>query len=102
MHRASLCLARASLEGAKLVVLNQFTASLGASPDAAKLEAMVHSVFADCTVVSITSRLDFVREHYSKVVCMHQGILQEIGDPEELMRSEASAFHALWDHSTQH
>ena len=100
LHRASLCLARASLVGAKVIVLNQFTANLGVSPDAAKLEALAHSVFVDCTVVSITSRLDFVRKHYSKVVCMDQGMAQEVGDPEELYRSESSAFRALWERTT--
>jgi ABC-type multidrug transport system fused ATPase/permease subunit len=92
-ERQLLCLARAFLRRARVVVLDEASASVDARTDAA-LQAAVKRSFAGATVITIAHRINTVLAS-DLVLDKDAGRVLEAGAPAELLADPGSAFAGL-------
>jgi ATP-binding cassette subfamily C (CFTR/MRP) protein 1 len=89
------CLARALLSRSSIVLLDEATSSVDHQTDE-EMRRVINRELVGRTVVEVAHRLEVVRECDVAVV-MGEGRVLEVGPPEELLRTERSAFRALWE-----
>lgn len=94
-ERQLLCLARSILAEAKLLIMDECTASVDVQTDA-KIQEMVRVAFKDCTVFAIAHRLDTIID-YDRIVVLDNGRLKEHGTGAELIDMEGGIFSSLVD-----
>ncbi|RVE50914.1 hypothetical protein evm_004481 [Chilo suppressalis] len=82
-QRQLVCLARAALAGARLLVLDEATANVDAATDK-QIQMTIRNKFADATVLTIAHRLNTVMD-YDRVIVMDKGCVVESGHPYELL-----------------
>lgn len=70
-ERQLLCLARSILAEAKLLIMDECTASVDVQTDA-KIQQMIRVAFKDCTVFAIAHRLDTIID-YDRIVVLDYG-----------------------------
>ncbi|KAJ0395743.1 hypothetical protein P43SY_004274 [Pythium insidiosum] len=92
-ERQLLCLSRVLLKRAKVVVLDEATASIDDRSDEA-LQRVIHAEMADATILSIAHRLDSVLQ-LDRVVVMEQGRVVQCGTVEELVTDPNGPFFDL-------
>eukprot|EP01039_Chlorochromonas_danica_P005988 gene5988-6595_t len=92
-QRQLLCMARAILRKAKVLVLDECTASVDHDTDAMIQETVRYGLPA-CTVICIAHRLHTVA-YYDRILLLERGQVQEFGCPNDLLEDSQSAFHAL-------
>ncbi len=92
-ERQLLCLARALLRGARILVLDEATASVDPRADAA-VQTMLRHAFAQCTVLTIAHRLHTIAES-DYVLVMDRGRAAEFAPPAELLARDESLYAAL-------
>ncbi|GLD95144.1 hypothetical protein PINS_up003769 [Pythium insidiosum] len=92
-ERQLLCLSRVLLKRAKVVVLDEATASIDDRSDEA-LQRVIHAEMADATILSIAHRLDSVLQ-LDRVVVMEQGRIVQCGTVEELVTDPNGPFFDL-------
>ena len=89
-QRQLLCLARALLRNARIVIMDEATSSIDRDTD-----ALIQQTLRDCvknaTVVTIAHRLETIME-YDRVIVMAEGRIVENGPPKLLARQEGSEF----------
>ncbi|MDO5700871.1 MAG: ABC transporter ATP-binding protein [Bowdeniella nasicola] len=87
-QRQRLCLARALLRPARLIVLDEYTAHLDAA-QAATVRDRVRAARPDATVIEVTHRVEGVRgaDH---VIVMDRGVVLEHGTPAELLARDGA------------
>ncbi len=85
-QRQLMCMARAFLRHARVLVLDEATASVDAKTDAL-VQAVVREVFASATVLQISHRLTSVVD-CDRVVVMADGKVVETGHPWELLQKK--------------
>lgn len=88
-----ICLARAALRRNKIVILDEATANMDAESENL-LYRIVEEVFADCTILIIAHRLEYIRK-CDKVMVIHSGEVVEFENPQSLLRNEQSMFHSM-------
>ena len=92
-ERQLVCLARALLRHARVLVLDEATASVDVATDAL-VQRMLREAFAGCTVLTIAHRMNTILDS-DKVLVLDGGGVAEFGPPAELLRREGGAFRGL-------
>ena len=91
-ERSQLCLARAMLKEAKVLVMDEATASIDLETDAL-IQQSLRDEFS-CTILTIAHRLITIVD-YDKVLVLDAGKVVEFDTPASLLRKEGGAFRAL-------
>ncbi|KAG0325521.1 hypothetical protein BGZ99_000575 [Dissophora globulifera] len=94
-QRQLVCLSRALLVKAKVVVLDEATASVDLETDSL-IQKAIRVDFASSTVITIAHRLNTVID-YHRVLVMEQGQVAEYDTPRKLLSDSNSAFSKLVD-----
>ncbi|KAJ2612967.1 hypothetical protein H4S08_002464 [Coemansia sp. RSA 1365] len=92
-QRQLVCLARALLKHAKVLVLDEATAAIDNTTDTI-IQQTIRSEFKDCTVLTIAHRLDTVIDN-DMVLVIDNGQLAEYDTPENLLANKDSIFSKL-------
>jgi len=89
-QRQQVCLARALLRRAKILILDEATANVDTQTDAL-IQTTIQNEFAGCTILTIAHRLNTVM-HCDRVVVMQSGRIVECASPGELMADKKGVF----------
>ena len=93
-QRQLVCMGRALLKAARVLVLDEATASVDMETDAL-IQTTLQSQLGDATVLTIAHRLNTIM-HADRVLVVHDGRLAEDGPPVELKNTPDSHFAKLW------
>lgn len=96
-QRQLLALARALLRRAKVIIMDESTASVDLESDA-RIQRTVQEEFADSLVITIAHRLLTIID-YDKVLVLDQGNIVEYDSPRALLLKEGGAFRAMCEKS---
>ncbi|KAF9433312.1 hypothetical protein BGZ76_009620 [Entomortierella beljakovae] len=96
-QRQLICIARSLVIGAKIIVLDEATASIDMITDKL-LQQTIKQSFADCTVLTIAHRLNTIIES-DKVLVMDGGVVAEFGEPYKLLQNPGGIFAELVNHA---
>jgi len=97
-QRQLLCLCRALLKGARILVLDEATASVDMESDALIQQTLQHAM-GSTTVLTIAHRLETIM-HCDRIIVMHEGRVAESGPPEVLRAEAGGRFAELWEART--
>ena len=97
-QRQLVCLCRAILRKAKVLVLDEATASVDSKTDEMIQKLLRTDDFKDTTVLVIAHRINTISDCDS-VLVLDQGKVLEYGDPRELVKIEGGAFAKLVERS---
>ncbi|KAJ2781309.1 hypothetical protein GGI15_003253 [Coemansia interrupta] len=92
-QRQLICLARALLKRAKVLVLDEATAAIDNSTDAI-IQETIRSEFKECTVLTIAHRLNTVMDS-DMILVVDDGIVAEYDTPKSLLKNKDSLFSRL-------
>lgn len=92
-QRQLLCMARAILRGATVLVMDEATANVDPQTDIL-IQETVRTEFQDCTVLCIAHRLHTVA-HCDLVLVMDKGEIAEFDAPSALLNNEQSLFFGM-------
>ncbi|CAM6100457.1 unnamed protein product [Calypogeia fissa] len=92
-ERQLLCLARAVLKKARILVLDEASASLDITTDAI-IQKAIRRQFAHCTVINVAHRIPTVIDS-DRVLVFDAGHLKENDSPQNLLSNENSLFSKL-------
>lgn len=81
-QRQLLCMARAILRGAKIIVMDEATSNLDRETEALMQESL-NETFSSSTIITIAHRLETILNH-DTVIVMGRGKVLESGSPAEL------------------
>ncbi|NXD24607.1 MRP2 protein, partial [Spelaeornis formosus] len=87
-QRQLVCLARALLRKAKILILDEATAAVDLETDNL-IQTTIRSEFADCTVLTIAHRLHTIMDS-NRVMVLHAGQIVEFDSPEELLMKQGT------------
>ena len=96
-QRQLTCMARALLRRARVLVLDEATASIDMETDDV-IQKTLRTTLGGVTVVTIAHRLHTILD-YDKVLVLEQGTLAEVGAPAELAERPDGKFKALLEQS---
>jgi ABC-type multidrug transport system fused ATPase/permease subunit len=96
-ERQLLTLARALVRNAKVLVLDEATATVDFETDA-MIQATIGKEFKDCTIMCIAHRIQTI-VNYDRVMVMDAGRIAEIGPPKELFDDKTSVFSGMCSES---
>ncbi|NXY25826.1 MRP2 protein, partial [Atrichornis clamosus] len=85
-QRQLVCLARALLRKAKILILDEATAAVDLETDHL-IQRTIRSEFADCTVLTIAHRLHTIMDS-NRVMVLQAGRVVEFDSPEELLAKQ--------------
>ena len=100
-ERQLLCVARALLRKAKLVLIDEGTASVDAASDVV-VQRSIGRGFKGATVFTIAHRMHTIVESDLVLVLGNGGRCLEFGSPAELLAKQDGAFHAMWREEHSH
>lgn len=83
-QRQLLCMARALLRKARVLVLDEATSNVDTASDAL-IQETVRAAFADCTVLTIAHRLNSILDS-DRVLVLEDGRVKEFDTPEALLQ----------------
>ena len=92
-QRQLICVARALVRGNKIIIMDEATASVDSETDQ-KLQKMIRSAFADCTVICIAHRINTIVDS-DKICVLNDGTVVEYDSPGNLLKDESSEFFGL-------
>ncbi|KAK2530524.1 Abcc2 [Columba guinea] len=87
-QRQLVCLARALLHKAKILILDEATAAVDLETDHL-IQTTIRSEFADCTVLTIAHRLHTIMDS-NRVMVLQAGRIVEYDTPEELLKKQGA------------
>ncbi|NXV77631.1 MRP2 protein, partial [Atlantisia rogersi] len=85
-QRQLVCLARALLRKAKILILDEATAAVDLETDHL-IQTTIRSAFANCTVLTIAHRLHTIMDS-NRVMVLQAGRIVEYDSPEELLKKQ--------------
>ncbi|KAF9120571.1 hypothetical protein BGW39_011263 [Mortierella sp. 14UC] len=94
-QRQLLCLARAMLTRARVIIMDEATASVDVATDV-MLQKAIRVDFAESTVLTIAHRLNTVID-YSRVLVLDHGEIREFDTPANLLSDPNSVFSSMVD-----
>jgi len=92
-QRQLLCLARALLSNARILLMDEATAAVDVETDE-RIQKTIRTEFKDCTVITIAHRLNTVLDS-DRIVVLSDGLIAEVDTPEALMARPDSLFSNL-------
>ena len=92
-QRQLMCLARALLKKAKILVLDEATASVDFVTDSL-IQQTIRSEFSDCTIITIAHRLKTIADS-DRILSMDKGRVVEFDTPEKLLNDPKSIYFSL-------
>merc|ERR1711935_757208 len=92
-QRQLICLARALLRNAKILILDEATAAVDPTTDDL-IQATIRKEFKDCTVLTIAHRLNTIMD-YDRIMVLDKGIIAEFDSPSKLLEASDSIFHSM-------
>ncbi|XP_069116549.1 ATP-binding cassette sub-family C member 10-like [Argopecten irradians] len=92
-QRQLICLARAVLTKAKVLCIDEATASVDLETDML-IQATIRQEFNDSTVLTVAHRINTIMNS-DRVLVMDQGRVVELDSPENLLKNSQSAFYKL-------
>ncbi|KAJ2436856.1 ABC transporter Abc3, unknown specificity, partial [Coemansia sp. RSA 2440] len=92
--RQLICLARALLKRAKVLVLDEATAAIDPESDAV-IQESIRKEFKDCTVLTIAHRLNTIIDS-DRILVLDHGQVVEFDTPERLLEKSDGLFKQLW------
>lgn len=92
-----MCLARALLSGARILVMDEASANVDIETDRL-IQRTIRKKFRASTVFTIAHRLETIIS-YDEVWVLNNGELSESGTPYELASNQSSLFHDLIEHT---
>ncbi|XP_067995695.1 ATP-binding cassette sub-family C member 2 isoform X1 [Melanerpes formicivorus] len=87
-QRQLVCLARALLRKAKILILDEATAAVDLETDHL-IQTTIRSEFSDCTVLTIAHRLNTIMDS-NRVMVLQAGRIVEFDSPEELLKKQGT------------
>ncbi|KAJ2037033.1 hypothetical protein H4S04_008656 [Coemansia sp. S16] len=93
-QRQLICLARALLKRAKVLVLDEATAAIDPESDAI-IQNSIRNEFKDCTVLTIAHRLNTIIDS-DRILVLDRGQVAEFDTPDALLAKEGGLFRGLW------
>ena len=88
-----ICLARALLRRAKVLILDEATAAVDPETDDL-IQKTIRQEFKHSTVITIAHRLNTIMD-YDTIVALSQGEILEVGSPKDLLQNSTSAFFSM-------
>jgi len=95
-QRQLLCMARALLRKARVLVLDEATSNVDTASDAL-IQETVRAAFADCTVLTIAHRLHSILDS-DRILVLEDGRVKEFDTPERLMQVRFIPHHIMSHH----
>ena len=92
-ERQLLCICRATLRKAKLVVLDEATSNIDVVTEE-KIQKMINEEFEGATMLTIAHRLNTIINS-DRIMLLDKGALKEYDTPENLMKDPNSRFAGL-------
>uniref|UniRef100_A0A0G4HMQ0 Uncharacterized protein n=1 Tax=Chromera velia CCMP2878 TaxID=1169474 RepID=A0A0G4HMQ0_9ALVE len=92
-QRQLLCIARATLRRAKIVLLDEATASIDTATDA-KIQQVLKKAFLGCSMVVIAHRLRTIIDA-DRILALDAGTLMEYDSPHALLQKDDGLFRSL-------
>ncbi|KAI9596789.1 P-loop containing nucleoside triphosphate hydrolase protein [Syncephalis fuscata] len=92
-QRQLVCLARAMLVKARILIMDEATASVDMRTDAL-LQKAIREDFAGCTILTIAHRLNTVID-YDRIMVLDAGEVREFDSPRRLLENTESAFYSM-------
>eukprot|EP01104_Vermistella_antarctica_P019277 TRINITY_DN747_c0_g1_i1.p1 TRINITY_DN747_c0_g1~~TRINITY_DN747_c0_g1_i1.p1 ORF type:complete len:1499 (-),score=358.84 TRINITY_DN747_c0_g1_i1:89-4585(-) len=89
-QRQLVCLARALLRRAKILVLDEATASVDSETDDF-IQEMVRKEFSECTIITVAHRVQTIHD-YDRVLVLDAGKVVDFDTPFNLMHKEDSLY----------
>jgi ATP-binding cassette subfamily C (CFTR/MRP) protein 1 len=94
-QRQLLCMARALLRSARILILDEATSSIDTASDTA-VQTTISTAFSECTVLTIAHRLHTIISS-DRILVLDAGTVLEFDSPAVLMQQQGGAFKALVD-----
>ncbi|KAL4446696.1 hypothetical protein ABPG77_007940 [Micractinium sp. CCAP 211/92] len=99
-QRQLLCMARALLRAARILVLDEATSNVDTASDAL-IQTTIATAFADCTVLTIAHRLHTIMDS-DRILVLHEGTVREYDTPSNLLAQPGSAFRGMVEETARH
>ena len=96
-ERQLICLARALLQGNKIIVMDEATANVDFKTDQ-MIQETIREKFQNRTVLTVAHRISTIMD-YNRVLVLDGGSLVEMDKPDVLLAREDSLFAQLTKHS---
>ena len=93
-ERQLICLARALLQNAKIILLDEATANIDYLTDR-MIQDVIRKEMAECTVLTIAHRLDTVLE-YDRIMVLEKGEIVEFDQPDVLLQKRDGFLSELY------
>lgn len=92
-QRQLFCLARAIVNPARILIIDEATSSIDSDTDML-IQRVLRDRFQGRTVIAVAHKLDTVLD-FDRVIILDKGRIVEVGNPQELLTIPESAFYAL-------
>ena len=89
-QRQLICLTRAVLQQAKILILDEATSAVDYGTDA-RIQSMIRTTFSGCTILVIAHRINTIIDS-DLILVLGDGVLVESGPPQKLIDDKQSAF----------
>lgn len=93
-QRQLFCLARAIIKPGRILIIDEVTSSMDSETDEL-MQTLLRKEFEGRTIIAIAHKLHTVLD-FDRVMLLEKGRIVEMGNPQKLLETETSAFHALY------
>jgi ABC-type multidrug transport system fused ATPase/permease subunit len=97
-QRQLLCMARALLKKARILLMDEATSNVDNATDSL-IQHTIRSAFTQCTILTIAHRLHTIIDS-ERILVLDAGEVAEYGKPEDLLKKPDGKFKALVNETT--